>query len=204
MGKNITDNNSLEGLRQVFLLLDQKLGSQEINNERLIRTVMKSKMKWINQDAYFQWFLLVPFISLCCFFLYRAGIVSLPLSLITVFLMLGFSSVDIYINKVMGKEWMEEDLLTSRATLLKMRQTRYKVELVFIPVSIVWIAAIYFDFYFYLQDQLPLFYSLLIGGVVEGIIDRILSYSIYKKMQSTNDELINEIDRFKNQDMDPQ
>lgn len=43
MEKNTMDH--MEELKQQFAILTGKLESQEINNERLLRTVMKTKMK---------------------------------------------------------------------------------------------------------------------------------------------------------------
>lgn len=47
----------MEELKQQFAILTDKLESQEINNERLLRTVMKTKMKSINKYYYwlFSW-----------------------------------------------------------------------------------------------------------------------------------------------------
>lgn len=45
MEKNTMDH--MEELKQQFAILTDKLKSQEINNERLFRTVMKTKMKSI-------------------------------------------------------------------------------------------------------------------------------------------------------------
>ena len=55
MEKNTMDH--MEELKQQFAILTDKLESQEINNERLLRTVMKTKMKSINKYYYWALFL---------------------------------------------------------------------------------------------------------------------------------------------------
>ena len=37
--------NDMDELRQQFAILTEKIKSQQINNERLLRTVMQNKMK---------------------------------------------------------------------------------------------------------------------------------------------------------------
>ena len=63
MEKNTIDH--MEELKQQFAILTDKLESQEINNERLLRTVMKTKMKSINKYYYWLFFLGLPIIILC-------------------------------------------------------------------------------------------------------------------------------------------
>lgn len=60
MEKNTMDH--MEELKQQFAILTDKLESQEINNERLLRTVMKTKMKSINKYYYWALFLGLPVI----------------------------------------------------------------------------------------------------------------------------------------------
>lgn len=53
--------------KQQFAILTDKLEAQEINNERLFRTVMKTKMKSINTYYYWVLFLGLPVIVFSLF-----------------------------------------------------------------------------------------------------------------------------------------
>ena len=84
MEKNTMDH--MEELKQQFAILTDKLESQEINNERLLRTVMKTKMKSINKYYYWLFFLGLPIIILCFQTFYCKGQVSLLFYVSTVLL----------------------------------------------------------------------------------------------------------------------
>lgn len=69
--------NDMDELRQQFAILTEKIKSQQINNERLLRTVMQNKMKWIDKYIYIKLFLLMPLLALMFLYFYQTGKVSL-------------------------------------------------------------------------------------------------------------------------------
>ena len=199
MENNKNNIDFLEELKQDYQLVTKKLESQRINNERLLRTVMKNKIKDIHRYSYLQLFVFLPLVLVSWLFLYAINFISLPLTIFTIVMAAADIFVDFRINKVMGKDWLEENLLASRSTLLKMKQLRTKRFLYSIPILLVWLGFLSYDFYLHLPTAFAIW---LIGvGFFGGLLGFGIAYGFHRKEQRINDELIEEIDRFKNEEV---
>lgn len=191
MEKNTMDH--MEELKQQFAILTDKLKSQEINNERLFRTVMKTKMKSINKYYYWLFFLGLPIIILCFQTFYSKGQVSLLFYVSTVLLAVLDTICGMVINKMGNNQWQEADLLTARQTLVQMKQRRKKGEIISIPLVIIWLSFFVLEVFRSSANAFMLSTFAVIGGLL-GLGIGLLAY---RKMQRTNDELIREIDQLK-------
>lgn len=191
MEKNTMDH--MEELKQQFAILTDKLESQEINNERLLRTVMKTKMKSINKYYYWLFFLGLPIIILCFQTFYCKGQVSLLFYVSTVLLAVFDTICGMVINKMGNNQWQEADLLTARQTLVQMKQRRKKGEIISIPLVIIWLSFFVLEVFRSSANAFMLSTFAVIGGLL-GLGIGLLAY---RKMQRTNDELIREIDQLK-------
>lgn len=191
MEKNTMDH--MEELKQQFAILTDKLESQEINNERLFRTVMKTKMKSINKYYYWLFFLGLPIIILCFQTFYCKGQVSLLFYVSTVLLAVLDTICGMVINKMGNNQWQEADLLTARQTLVQMKQRRKKGEIISIPLVIIWLSFFVLEVFRSSANAFMLSTFAVIGGLL-GLGIGLLAY---RKMQRTNDELIREIDQLK-------
>ena len=193
MEKNTMDH--MEELKQQFVILTDKLESQEINNERLLRTVMKTKMKSINKYYYWVLFLGLPVIVFCFQSFYNEGRISLLFYVSTLLLAVLDTMGGIIINKIGNNQWQEADLLTARQTLVQMMQRRKKVELVSIPFAIIWLSVFSLEVFRSSTDEMMIY--VVITGLMGGLIGMGIGLLAYRKMQRTNDELIREIDQLK-------
>lgn len=191
MEKNTMDH--MEELKQQFAILTDKLKSQEINNERLFRTVMKTKMKSINKYYYWLFFLGLPIIILCFQTFYSKGQVSLLFYVSTVLLAVLDTICGMVINKMGNNQWQEADLLTARQTLVQMKQRRKKGEIISILLVIIWLSFFVLEVFRSSANAFMLSTFAVIGGLL-GLGIGLLAY---RKMQRTNDELIQEIDQLK-------
>lgn len=193
MENHINPIDSMEELKQEFQLLTRKIESQQIHNERLIHTVMKSKMKDVHDYLYFQLFVCEPFIVIGFGMMYCKDMLSVYMFLLTILFTLVSVTVDFRINKVIGTNWLQEDLLASRMTLLRMKQMRSKSLFYSSWASLIWFGFLAYDFYIHLHDIV-----LIVSSFIGGVMGYAGSYYMYRKAQRTNDELIDEIDRFRN------
>lgn len=193
MEKNTMDH--MEELKQQFAILTDKLESQEINNERLLRTVMKTKMKSINKYYYWVLFLGLLVIVFCFQSFYNEGRISLLFYVSTLLLAVLDTMGGIIINKIGNNQWQEADLLTARQTLVQMMQRRKKVELVSIPFAIIWLSVFSLEVFRSSTDEMMIY--VVITGLMGGLIGMGIGLLAYRKMQRTNDELIREIDQLK-------
>ena len=191
MEKNTMDH--MEELKQQFAILTGKLESQEINNERLLRTVMKTKMKSINKYYYWALFLGLPVIVFCFQSFYNERQVSLLFYVSTVLIAALDIIVEMVINKTGNNQWQEADLLTARQTLVQMKQRRKKVEIISIPLVMIWLSFLALELFRNSTSGLMLSTLAVIGGLIGWGMGLLA----YRDMQRTNDELIQEIDQLK-------
>lgn len=193
MENHINPIDSMDELKQEFQLLTRKIESQQIHNERLIHTVIKSKMKDVHHYLYLQLLVLLPFVVIGFGMMYSKEMLSGYMFLLTILFSLVSVIINFRINKVIGTNWLHEDLLASRMTLLRMKQMRSKELFYSSWVSLIWFGFLAYDFYIHLHDVV-----LIVSAFIGGVGGYAYEYHMYRKAQRINDELIGEIDRFKN------
>ena len=191
----MNDIDRMDELKEQFAMLTQKLETQKINNQRLLENVMKHGMGRIKRYIYVDVIFGLPIGILCWGFIYFQGFVSLPMTIFTLVMMVAGGIATCWINKALSRtDWLEGDLLVARSTLLKMKKARTKQLLIEIPVLVVWGICFLIDALLFHDHELS--QAIITGFVVGGICGALIGYSFYKKMQRTNDDLIEEIDRF--------
>lgn len=190
-----TNIEPLEELKQQFTILTDRLDSQSINNERLLQIVIRTRMTWVNKYIYVKLFILFPCIIALYHFFYQTHKVSLPFYLSTAGMAILEIFIDIIINRVGRKGWLHQDLLTSRQILVRMNRNRSIQMVSSILILSLW--ASFFGLecikYGLIDNSQPVIIATIIGGGT--IIGLSLGALIYRKMQRTNDKLIQEIDK---------
>jgi hypothetical protein len=189
--------NHMDELKQQFALLTQRLESQPINNDKLLKTVIGNRMKWIAKYVYLKIALFFPLTALLYYFFYQRGMISLTFLVLTLLLCVLELYFDTVINHIRGKGWLEKDLLTSRQLLVKMKQRRTQLILAEIPISIVWVLVFFFEIISYQPDNPAYAVAMGTGIGIGALAGAVIAYLVFKKMQRTNDELLREIDRLK-------
>lgn len=189
--------NHMDELKQQFALLTQRLESQPINNDKLLKTVIGNRMKWIAKYVYLKIVLFFPLAALLYYFFYQRGMISLTFLVLTLLLCVLELYFDTVINHIQGKGWLEKDLLTSRQLLVKMKQRRTQLILAEIPISIVWVLVFFFEIISYQPDNPAYAVAMGICIGIGALAGAVIAYLVFKKMQRTNDELLREIDRLK-------
>lgn len=189
--------NHMDELKQQFALLTQRLESQPINNDKLLKTVIGNRMKWIAKYVYLKIVLFFPLTALLYYFFYQRGMISLTFLVLTLLLCVLELYFDTVINHIRGKGWLEKDLLTSRQLLVKMKQRRTQLILAEIPISIVWVLVFFFEIISYQPDNPAYAVAMGIGIGIGALAGAVIAYLVFKKMQRTNDELLREIDQLK-------
>lgn len=209
------DNNTmmeLEQMREQMQVLRNKLDKQEIVNDKLFKNSVKSKMSWIKKFVYFE-FLLIPFIALIWYGLKEVFNLSwfcyasiLVLCVIDVVWDYRINVAALDLEKV-----EKHNLSDTLQKLITMKQMRAKSFFIMMPLSIplfmwtsieMWknISTITF------KDDLPTYivyggaYGGLVGGIIGLLVSIYVAFRIYRKMQTTNDEIIAQIEEFTNND----
>lgn len=186
--ENKTEN--MDDLKKQFEILTNKINSQKIINEQLLRTVMKSHMSWINKYIYAEAYLAIPLIAILFIAGYALGYVSLAFAIFTIVFCMADVYADFKINKVIGKDWIEKDLLESRLTLVKMKKARAIQMFISVPAMLVWGSVAFLE----IMSNRNIYIA--IGAAVGLAIGLVVGFIIYRKMQQTNEKMIRQIDSF--------
>lgn len=193
------NNNELEIMRTQLNALKSQLAQQEIVTENLIIDAMKKKMTWIKKYVIFQ-ICLIPVLAI----IWAAIIPMCGISwwnyafLITMCCIDVFADYRINVTALSNDDYLRGNLVTTVKKLLKMKRYRALQMAICIPLIIVWLLWAGIEAYNALPEATSEFQEAfisggLIGGVIGGICGLIFAFSIYRKMQRTNDEVIAQI-----------
>ena len=211
------ENNTmmeLEQMREQMQVLRNKLETQEIVNDKLVKNSIKSKMSWIKKFVYFE-FLMIPFGALMMYVLKEIFNLSWFCYAFIVVLCAIDAVLDYRINVAsLDLEKVEKhNLSDTLQKLVAMKQMRAKAFFIIMLLSIplfIWasiemwqsISTSTITFI----DNVPTnivyieAYAGLVGGIIGFFVGIYISIRIYRKMQTTNDELIAQIEEFTNND----
>lgn len=193
------NNNELEIMRTQLNALKSQLAQQEIVTENLIIDAMKKKMTWIKKYVIFQ-ICLIPVLAI----IWAAIIPMCGISWWNYAFLLIMCCIDVYadycinVSSISDDDYLHGNLVTTVKKLLKMKRYRALQMAICIPLIIVWLLWAGIEAYNALPEATSEFQEAfisggLIGGVIGGICGLIFAFSIYRKMQRTNDEVIAQI-----------
>lgn len=193
------NNNELEIMRTQLNALKSQLAQQEIVTENLIIDAMKKKMTWIKKYVIFQ-ICLIPVLAI----IWAAIIPMCGISWWNYAFLLIMCCIDVYadycinVTALSNDDYLRGNLVTTVKKLLKMKRYRALQMAICIPLIIVWLLWAGIEAYNALPEATSEFQEAfisggLIGGVIGGICGLIFAFSIYHKMQRTNDEVIAQI-----------
>lgn len=200
--KNIIDE--LELVREQMQVLRDKLDKQEIVNDKLIRNSVKSKMSWVKKFVYLE-FLLLPVLA-CVWF----GIKEVfNLSWTNYAILMIMSTIDaiwdyrINVASFNLEKVAENNLTDTLQKLVSMKQMRAKSFSIMLPLCALWLVWTGIEMWQGV-GSLGEVDSLMraagyggFGGLIVGIpIGFYAAIRIYRKMQRTNDEIIEQIKDF--------
>lgn len=202
MENNINSNNDLEQLRSQMSLLQHKLEHQEIVNDSLIRKSMKDRMQWIKVFIILEALLMAPFCVIVSLFfkLSTDSIFNISWAWFVVLTLL--LVVDIVIDyrvnvtALKDSDFNRDSLNNTIVKLVKMKKARMlqaKWGLAFLIAVFVWFLIEAWLTVAPGEEAHYLLICLTVGVVIGSIIGSLLAIYIVKRMQRTNDELINQI-----------
>ena len=192
------NNNELEIMRTQLNALKSQLAQQEIVTENLIIDAMKKKMTWIKKYVIFQ-ICLIPVLAI----IWAAIIPMCGISWWNYAFLLIMCCIDVYADyrinvSSISDDYLRGNLVSTVKKLLKMKRYRALQMAICIPLIIVWLLWAGIEAYNALPEVANEFQEAfinggLIGGTIGGICGLIFAFSIYNKMQRTNDEVIAQI-----------
>lgn len=191
--------DELEIMRQQLLVMKQRLDTQQIINSELMRRVMRSKASWLNK------FVITEIILLPFLFLFILGFCDgAEISTWYAYAYLVLAGIDVVLDyktvRIAPKKFGESSILELKKYLLKQKHQRFVQTLVATPLAIAWMVLFILDLYGSPLfgstnggDEKSMLFPALITGFIGITLGVIIIIVLYKKIQSTNDELLRDI-----------
>jgi len=199
------ENLDFEQIKKQMAVLEKKIADQEIVNDRLIRESMKDKMSWIKKYIFGE-IILAPVAVLI--WLGISIFAHIPLW-ITLIMAIG-CAIDIWfdwkinITPLKDNDFDRQNLIETAEKLRKMKRQRALSTIVGVVSVLLVFAAVAVTVYLHnfkdanLLDNPSMRSSILLGGCVGlfigCIVGAICVAKIFKKMQQSNDKIIQQIE----------
>ncbi len=206
METNNNEMTELEQMREQMTIFKNQLDKQPIVNEQLVRNTMGSKMSWIKKFIWGE-IIIVPILLI-----YMAAIhAGMGLSWwLFAFLAIGVIADitgDFIINRIPKGQLLGGDLVATCQRLIKMKKQRASWFIAGVIFCTVWLVWFLIDFVMKTGNggTLPNHNAtvpIVVGAVVGGLIGAIIAWLIFRKMQRTNTQLIDQINQITQESQD--
>ena len=197
---NNSNFNELEQLREQMNSFKNRLDKQQIINERLVRNSMGSKMSWIKNFVWIEIIIVPIVLFIMAGFHASAGLSWWLFGFLAAGLIIDATG-DFIINRIPKSQLLSDDLVATSQRLVKMKKQRTKSFIAGMIFMIIWLVWFIFEIVLRLdcKNQLPnhntvvaiMVISILVGALIGGIV----AWLIFRKMQKTNNQIIEQINQ---------
>lgn len=184
--------SQIEEMRQQLAVLKDKLGKEEIVNERLLRESMGVKVKIVNRKA--RWG-----VSGCAFVVLMMPCYFIPQGYtwlfcgFTTLIMIFCAVATWWMHRNVNSHTMSGDLLTVAKVMRKLKKDYQNWLKIGIPMELVWMVWFCQEIYRVAGD-LQLAITMMVGGLVGGIVGGIIGVRMHKEVIHTCDEVVKQIE----------
>ena len=197
---NNSDFNELEQLREQMNSFKNRLDKQQIINERLVRNSMGSKMSWIKNFVWIEIIIVPIILFIMAGFHASAGLSWWLFGFLAAGLIIDATG-DFIINRISKSQLLSDDLVATSQRLMKMKKQRTKWFIAGMIFMIIWLVWFILEIVLRLdcKDQLPnynivvaiMVISIVVGALIGGFV----AWLIFRKMQKTNNQIIEQINQ---------
>lgn len=201
------DNNmtELEQMREQMAAFKSRLDKQQIINEQLVRTSMGSKLSWIKKFVWGE-IIVVPILLIIMALFHAGNGLSWWLYGFLAIGLIADATGDFIINRISKSQLLSGDLVETSKRLVKMKKQRtswFVAGVIFLVIWLVWFCieiAMRLDCGCTLPHHGTVV-AIMIGAIVVGaLIGGVIAWLILRKMQRTNNQLIEQIEQITKED----
>lgn len=201
------DNNmtELEQMREQMAVFKERLDKQQIINEQLVRTSMGSKLSWIKNFVWGE-IIAVPILLIIMALFHAGNGLSWWLYGFLAIGLIADATGDFIINRIPKSQLLSGDLVETSKRLVQMKKQRtswFVAGVIFLVIWLVWFCievAMRLDCGCTLPHHGTVV-AIMIGAiVVGGLIGGVIAWFILRKMQRTNNQLIEQIEQITKED----
>ena len=205
METNQNNMTELEQMREQMNAFKSRLDKQQIVNEQLVRNSMGSKMSWIKNFIWIE-IALVPILLIIMAMFHASEGLSWWLFAFLAIGLIADVIGDYIINRMPKGQLLGGDLVATSQLLMKMKKQRSKwfvAGVIFMSIWCVWfiIEIVMKLNKFCNEPNHNLVVGIMVGGLVIGaLIGFFIAWIILRKMQKTNNQIIEQINQITRED----
>lgn len=205
METNQNNMTELEQMREQMNAFKSRLDKQQIVNEQLVRNSMGSKMSWIKNFIWIE-IALVPILLIIMAMFHASEGLSWWLFAFLAIGLIADVIGDYIINRMPKGQLLGGDLVATSQLLMKMKKQRSKwfvAGVIFMSIWCVWfiIEIVMKLNKFCNEPDHNLVVGIMVGGLVIGaLIGFFIAWIILRKMQKTNNQIIEQINQITKED----
>ena len=201
------DNNmtELEQMREQMAAFKSRLDKQQIINEQLVRTSMGSKLSWINKFVWGE-IIVVPIFLIIMAVFHAGNGLSWWLYGFLALGLIADATGDYIINRIPKSQLLSGDLVETSKRLAEMKKQRTSWFIAGIIFMVIWLVWFCIEIAMRLDCGCTLPHhgtvvAIMIGAIVVGaLIGGVIAWLILRKMQRTNNQLIEQIEQITKED----
>ena len=205
METNQNNMTELEQMREQMNAFKSRLDKQQIVNEQLVRNSMGSKMSWIKNFIWIEMALVPILLIIMAMFHASEGLSWWLFAFLAIGLIADVIG-DYIINRMPKGQLLGGDLVATSQLLMKMKKQRSKwfvAGAIFMSIWCVWfiIEIVMKLNKFCNEPNYNLVVGIMVGGLVIGaLIGFFIAWIILRKMQKTNNQIIEQINQITRED----
>ncbi|MBR5087270.1 MAG: hypothetical protein IKS64_05155 [Muribaculaceae bacterium] len=203
--ENDNNMNELEQMREQMNIFKSRLDKQQIINEKLVRNSMGSKLSWIKNFVWTEIILVPILLLIMASFHYSQGLSWWLFAFLAIGLIADVVG-DYIINRIPKSQLLSGDMVETSKRLIKMKKQRatwFTIGMIFVTIWLVWFI-IELVFKLNIPSDSPNHSALVtimtLGLAVSGLIGGFIAWLIFRKMQRTNNQLIEQINQIIQED----
>lgn len=204
-----TSNNNmteLEKMREQMKIFKSQLDKQQIINEQLVRNTMGNKMSWIKKFIWGE-IILVPILLIIMASFHASEGLSWWLFAFLAIGLIADTTGDFIINRIPKGQILSGDLVETSQRLIKMKKQRtswFIAGSIFLTIWLVWFIIEIVMKLNVMKCNEPnhnLVVTVMITALVIGcLIGFFVAWLIFRKMQKTNNQIIEQINQITQED----
>lgn len=204
-----TNNNNmteLEQMREQMSIFKSQLDKQQIINEQLVRNTMGNKMSWIKKFIWAE-IILVPIILIIMASFHASEGLSWWLFAFLAIGLIADTTGDFIINRIPKGQMLSGDLVETSQRLIKMKKQRtswFIAGSIFLTIWIVWFIieiVMKLNVIGCNEPSHNLVVTIMVTALIIGcLIGFLIAWLIFRKMQKTNNQIIEQINQVTQED----
>lgn len=204
-----TNNNNmteLEQMREQMSIFKSQLDKQQIINEQLVRNTMGNKMSWIKKFIWAE-IILVPIILIIMASFHASEGLSWWLFAFLAIGLIADTTGDFIINRIPKGQMLSGDLVETSQRLIKMKKQRtswFIAGSIFLTIWIVWFIieiVMKLNVIGCNEPSHNLVVTIMVTALIIGcLIGFLIAWLIFRKMQKTNNQIIEQINQITQED----